>query len=93
MALEKLRSFTKRGKADKQELNGDEITQCIGTPFMVRVRKNDVIITLGDNIVGTYKSKREAYDAIHNRDWNLILTASIAIQETVKKAKNYEGDK
>jgi len=84
---EKLHSFIKQEKQNNLQSNGKN-TAYIGTPFTVRERSNDVIITLGDNIVGIYKSKKDAYKAIYEKDWNLIFTANIAMQAGIEASKN-----
>ncbi|NDV94347.1 hypothetical protein D0T84_05365 [Dysgonomonas sp. 521] len=76
------RQFTPQENQDNSESNGN-IKKVEGLPFNIVVNEYVTYVTMGNNILGIYTCEDEAREAIDNKDWQLILTAGVAMQAEI----------
>lgn len=76
-------------KVDKEQLNGNPIVTTINeAPFNIVQHKGEILITIGNEVLGKKETIEDAVKYIESKPWDLILNATAIYTEYIKEYKN-----
>lgn len=80
-------------KIDKQQSNGKPIVITINdTPFNIVEHKEEILITIGNEVLKKCETVESAVKYIESKPWELILNACAIYSEYITKTKKEKKD-